>query len=166
MQGVRLGHGGLEAARIRETAPTASKAAGLYMIGTMAKDAAEADGWDDALMLDYRGQVSEATGANLFLVMDGELHTPTPDCFLDGHHPPYGDGAGAAQPDQGGGTRDPAGGTRPGSGGVPGGNRGRSDAGAPDRGNKLHAWADHGDTADGLRKPCQAKPEEVRQITG
>ncbi|MCW3476016.1 branched-chain amino acid aminotransferase [Limobrevibacterium gyesilva] len=67
-----------------ETAPTASKAAGLYMIGTLAKHAAEAKGFNDALMLDWRGQVAEASGANIFFVMDGELHTPTPDCFLDG----------------------------------------------------------------------------------
>ncbi len=67
-----------------ETAPTASKAAGLYMIGTLAKHAAEAAGFDDALMLDWRGQVAEATGANVFFVIDGALHTPTPDCFLDG----------------------------------------------------------------------------------
>lgn len=66
------------------SAPTASKAAGLYMICTLSKHAAENDGFDDALMLDYRGLLSEATGANLFLVMDGKIHTPTPDCFLDG----------------------------------------------------------------------------------
>ncbi|AVM75977.1 branched-chain amino acid aminotransferase [Magnetospirillum gryphiswaldense] len=67
-----------------QTAPTASKAAGLYMICTMSKHKAEADGYEDSLMLDYRGQVAEATGANVFFVFDGELHTPTPDCFLDG----------------------------------------------------------------------------------
>ena len=66
------------------TAPTNSKAAGLYMICTMSKHEAEAEGYDDALMLDYRGQVAEATGANIFLVQDGVLHTPIPDCFLDG----------------------------------------------------------------------------------
>ena len=66
------------------TAPTKSKAAGLYMICTISKHAAEAEGYDDALMLDWRGQVAEATGANVFFVMDGKLHTPTPDCFLDG----------------------------------------------------------------------------------
>ncbi|MCK5444599.1 MAG: aminotransferase class IV, partial [Rhodospirillaceae bacterium] len=61
------------------------KAAGLYMICTLSKHAAEADGFDDSLMLDYRGQVAEATGANIFFEMgDGKLHTPTPDCFLDG----------------------------------------------------------------------------------
>jgi branched-chain amino acid aminotransferase len=65
-------------------APTASKAAGLYMICTMSRDAAEAAGYHDALMLDYRGQVAEATGANFFMVVDGQIHTPTPDCFLDG----------------------------------------------------------------------------------
>lgn len=66
------------------TAPTASKAAGLYMICTLSKHAAENDGFDDALMLDYRGLVAEATGANVFFIMGGEIHTPTPDCFLDG----------------------------------------------------------------------------------
>lgn len=65
-------------------APTASKAAGLYMICTLSRDAAEAAGYQDALMLDYRGQVAEATGANFFMVLQGELHTPIPDCFLDG----------------------------------------------------------------------------------
>ena len=67
-----------------ECAPTASKAAGLYMTGTLSKHAAEAAGFNDALMLDYRGKVAEATGANIFFVMDGDLHTPTPDGFLDG----------------------------------------------------------------------------------
>jgi branched-chain amino acid aminotransferase len=66
------------------TAPTESKAAGLYMICTLAKGQAEAGGFDDALMFDWRGQVAEATGANIFFVADGTLHTPTPDCFLDG----------------------------------------------------------------------------------
>lgn len=66
------------------SAPTASKAAGMYMIGTMAKHAAEAEGFKDALMLTLDGHVAEATGANIFFVMDGALHTPVPDCFLDG----------------------------------------------------------------------------------
>ncbi|MFZ4110645.1 MAG: aminotransferase class IV, partial [Polymorphobacter sp.] len=66
------------------TAPTRSKAAGLYMICTMSKHAAENAGYNDALMLDWRGQVAEATGANIFFFKDGVLHTPTPDCFLDG----------------------------------------------------------------------------------
>jgi branched-chain amino acid aminotransferase len=67
-----------------DTAPTQAKAAGLYMICTMSKHAAEAKGYADAMMFDYRGLVAEATGANMFLVKDGRLHTPTPDCFLDG----------------------------------------------------------------------------------
>ena len=68
-----------------ETEPVHAKAAGLYMICTLSKHAAEAEGYDDCLMLDWRGQVAEATGANIFLVFgDGKLHTPTPDCFLDG----------------------------------------------------------------------------------
>ncbi len=66
------------------TAPVKSKAAGLYMICTLSKHEAEAKGYDDALMLDYRGYLAEGTGANLFLVIDGKLHTPIPDCFLDG----------------------------------------------------------------------------------
>ena len=67
-----------------ETIPSHAKAAGLYMICTMSKHAAEAKGCADALMMDYRGYVAEATGANIFFVKDGEVHTPTPDCFLDG----------------------------------------------------------------------------------
>jgi branched-chain amino acid aminotransferase len=67
-----------------ETAPSHAKAAGLYMICTMSKHAAEAKGCSDALMFDYRGYVAEATGANVFFVKDGEVHTPLPDCFLDG----------------------------------------------------------------------------------
>jgi len=66
------------------TAPSKSKAAGLYMICTLSKHAAESKGYADALMLDWRGQVAEATGANVFFVKDGVIHTPTPDCFLDG----------------------------------------------------------------------------------
>jgi branched-chain amino acid aminotransferase len=66
------------------TAPCKSKAAGLYMICTLSKHAAEAKGFADALMMDWRGRVAEATGANIFFVKDGVLHTPTPDCFLDG----------------------------------------------------------------------------------
>lgn len=66
------------------TAPTESKASCLYATHTMSKHAAEKAGFTDALMLDYRGQVAEATGANLFMVKDGKLSTPIPDCFLNG----------------------------------------------------------------------------------
>ena len=66
------------------TAPSKSKAAGLYMICTISKHEAERKGYADALMLDWRGRVAEATGANVFFVKDGVIHTPTPDCFLDG----------------------------------------------------------------------------------
>ena len=66
------------------TAPAKTKAAGLYMICTLSKHAAEAKGYADALMLDWRGRVAEATGANIFFVKEGVLHTPVPDCFLDG----------------------------------------------------------------------------------
>jgi branched-chain amino acid aminotransferase len=78
----------LDIARYRRpapyTAPVHSKAAGLYMIATLSRQQAESRGYEDALMFDWRGQVAEATGANAFFVRDGELHTPTPDCFLDG----------------------------------------------------------------------------------
>ncbi len=68
-----------------DTAPVKAKAAGLYMICTLSKHAAEDKGYHDSLMLDWRGRVAEATGANIFMSFgDGKLHTPTPDCFLDG----------------------------------------------------------------------------------
>ncbi|MEM7067537.1 MAG: branched-chain amino acid aminotransferase [Pseudomonadota bacterium] len=66
------------------TIPSFAKAAGLYMICTLSKHAAEAKGYADALMLDWRGHVAEATGANVFFIKDGVIHTPTPDCFLNG----------------------------------------------------------------------------------
>jgi branched-chain amino acid aminotransferase len=66
------------------TAPSQAKAAGLYMIATMSKHAAEDKGCSDAMMFDYRGYIAEATGANIFFVKDGEVHTPTPDAFLNG----------------------------------------------------------------------------------
>ncbi len=67
-----------------DCAPTQSKAAGLYMICTLSKHEAERKGYQDALMLDHRGLVAEATGANVFLVIDGQIRTPVPDCFLNG----------------------------------------------------------------------------------
>ena len=66
------------------TAPAKTKAAGLYMICTIEKHRAERMGYADALMYDWRGRVAECTGANIFFIKDGVLHTPTPDCFLDG----------------------------------------------------------------------------------
>jgi branched-chain amino acid aminotransferase len=67
-----------------ETAPCHAKAAGLYMICTLSKHEAERKGYADAMMLDWRGHVAEATGANMFFIEGNTLHTPTPDCFLDG----------------------------------------------------------------------------------
>ncbi|MET0188826.1 MAG: branched-chain amino acid aminotransferase [Pseudonocardia sediminis] len=67
-----------------DTAPVHAKAAGVYALGTMARHEVDARGFDDALMLDHAGRVAEATGANVFLVRDGELHTPIADCFLPG----------------------------------------------------------------------------------
>lgn len=66
------------------TIPTAAKAAGLYMICTMSKHAAEAKGFSDALFMDWEGYVAEATGANIFFTKDGEVHTPLADRFLNG----------------------------------------------------------------------------------
>ena len=67
-----------------DTAPVHAKASGLYMISTLSKHESEAAGYHDALMLDYRGRVAECTGANIFMVKDGALFTPDPDCFLNG----------------------------------------------------------------------------------
>jgi branched-chain amino acid aminotransferase len=83
LKGIRMTRGRY-ARPAPNTAPVKSKAAGLYMICTLSKHEAEAKGYDDALMLDYRGYLAEGTGANLFLAIEGKLHTPTPDCFLDG----------------------------------------------------------------------------------
>ncbi|KDA02514.1 branched-chain amino acid aminotransferase [Hyphomonas oceanitis] len=83
MKGIRLTHAEWRRPA-PDTAPCHAKAAGLYMICTLSKHAAEKAGYADALMLDYRGQVAEATGANIFFVRDNVLHTPTPDCFLNG----------------------------------------------------------------------------------
>jgi len=66
------------------TAPAKTKATGLYMIGTIEKHRAEKDGYSEALMLDWRGRVAECTSGNIFFVKGDELHSPTPDCFLDG----------------------------------------------------------------------------------
>jgi branched-chain amino acid aminotransferase len=83
LKGIRIGLG-----KYRRpdplTAPAKAKATGLYMICTIEKHRAERAGYADALMLDWRGRVAECTGANIFLIKDGVIHTPTPDCFLDG----------------------------------------------------------------------------------
>lgn len=83
MKGIRLSYAKWKRPS-PETAPCDAKAAGLYMICTLSKHDAEKEGYADALMLDWRGRIAEATGANIFFVRDGVLHTPTPDCFLDG----------------------------------------------------------------------------------
>jgi branched-chain amino acid aminotransferase len=83
MKGIRLGM-----AEYRrpdpKTAPSEAKAAGLYMICTISKHKAEREGFNDALMLDWKGRVAECTGANIFFIKDGVIHTPKADCFLDG----------------------------------------------------------------------------------
>jgi len=83
MQGIRVGQAEWKRPS-PETAPVHAKASGLYMIGSLAKLKAEQEGYLDALMLDWRGLMAETTGANIFFVIDGNLHTPVPDCFLDG----------------------------------------------------------------------------------
>ncbi|HEY8950827.1 MAG TPA: branched-chain amino acid aminotransferase, partial [Rhizomicrobium sp.] len=83
MKGIRLGISDWKRPA-PDTAPTAAKAAGLYMICTISKHAAEAQGYHDAMMFDYRGYVAEATGANIFFVDNGKLITPIADCFLNG----------------------------------------------------------------------------------
>jgi branched-chain amino acid aminotransferase len=83
MQGIRVGQAEWKRPS-PETAPVHAKASGLYMIGSLAKLKAEQEGYLDALMLDWRGLVAETTGANIFFVIDGNLHTPVPDCFLNG----------------------------------------------------------------------------------
>jgi branched-chain amino acid aminotransferase len=83
MEGIRMGLAEWKRPS-PETAPVHAKASGLYMIGSLAKLKAEQEGYADALMLDWRGLVAETTGANIFFVIDGDLHTPVPDCFLDG----------------------------------------------------------------------------------
>jgi branched-chain amino acid aminotransferase len=83
MQGIRVGQADWRRPP-PECAPVHAKASGLYMIASLAKVKAEQEGYSDALMLDWRGLVAETTGANIFFVMNGELHTPVPDCFLDG----------------------------------------------------------------------------------
>ncbi len=67
-----------------DTAPYEAKASGPYIICTMSKEFAEKKGYHDALMLDYRGYVAEGTGANIFFIKDSNIHTPIPDCFLNG----------------------------------------------------------------------------------
>ncbi len=83
LKGIRITH-----AKYRRPdpacAPTKAKAAGLYMICTIEKHRAERAGYSDALMLDWRGRVAECTGANIFFIKDGVIHSPDPDCFLDG----------------------------------------------------------------------------------
>ncbi len=67
-----------------DTVPFEAKASGPYIICTMSKQFAEEKGYNDALMLDYRGYVAEGTGANIFFIKDKNIHTPIPDCFLNG----------------------------------------------------------------------------------
>ena len=74
----------LPSLRELRTAPVHSKAAGLYMTSSMSKRSSELLGFHDALMLSYQGNIAEATSSNIFLVIEGKLYTPAPDCFLNG----------------------------------------------------------------------------------
>src|SRR6266571_3235363 len=66
------------------TSPCLAKAAGLYMICTISKHRAERRGCADAMMLDWEERVAECTGANIFFIREGKIHTPIADCFLAG----------------------------------------------------------------------------------
>jgi branched-chain amino acid aminotransferase len=83
LKGIRLGLADYRRPDPR-TIPALAKAAGLYMICTISKHKAERAGYADAMMLDWEGRVAECTGANIFFIKDGKIHTPTADCFLAG----------------------------------------------------------------------------------
>ena len=83
LKGIRIGMANYRRPDPR-TIPALAKATGLYMICTISKHKAERKGYADAMMLDWQGRVAECTGANIFFIADGRIHTPTPDCFLDG----------------------------------------------------------------------------------
>jgi branched-chain amino acid aminotransferase len=117
-----------------QTAPCMAKAAGLYMICTISKHRAERRGYADALMLDWQGRVAECTGANVFFVKDGALHTPIADCFL------------AAHPARGNGGLRRVLHLRHGRG---------SDAGRGDRAVSIHAGRDLARAGGGLREGCE-----------
>ena len=129
-----------------------AKASGLYMIASLAKVKAEQEGYSDALMLDWRGLVAETTGANIFFVIDGDLHTPDPDCFLDGitrrtvislaHRHQMKVIERQIEPSELD-ARDRS---------VPGRNRGRGDSGARDRPAPVHARDHHRDVDERLRQ--------------
>ena len=150
MKGVRLGLAAWKRPH-PETAPTASKAAGLYMIGTLSKHKAEAEGFDDALMLDWRGQVAEAYRRQHLLRVRRRAAYPHPGLLPERHHPPHSDLDRPAPRYQGGGTADLP--RRDGARqrGFPGRHRRRGHAGAPDRRHALHAGEDHRDAAARLR---------------
>ena len=149
MQGIRVGQ-----AEWRrpppEAAPVKAKASGLYVIASLAKVKAEQEGYSDALMLDWRGLVAETTGANIFFVIDGELHTPVPDCFLDGITRRTVISLGEAEPNKGDRAAHRSVRTGRRDGGVPGRHRGRGDGGAGDRAASVHAGGDHRDADEGL----------------
>ena len=122
-----------------ETIPSSAKAAGLYMICTLSKDAAMANGYADALMLDYRGYVAEATGANVFFIKGKDIVTPLPDCFLNGIDAADADRTGQAQWLHGDRTAHQAGRAEPVRRVLPDRHRGGSDAGVAGRRVQVHA---------------------------
>ena len=149
------------------TAPTAAKASGLYMICTMSKHEAEANGCDDALMLDWRGRLAEGTGANIFLVINGELHTPTPDCFLNGITRQTVIGLAKQARHQGRRAGDHAGGARQGRRGIPDRLGGRGDPGRRNdrRARPLPLHAGHDLPADvGRLRPHRRQAGRERRL--
>ena len=151
MQGIRVGQ-----AEWRrpppETAPVKAKASGLYMIGSLAKVRAEEEGYADALMLDWRGLVAETTGANIFLVIDGDLHTPVPDAFLDGITRRSVISLARRNQIKVIERQIEPGGTRERNGGLPGRHGGGGHRRTRDRAAPVHAEHNHGDTDAGLRQ--------------
>ena len=135
------------------TAPAKTKAAGLYMICTLEKHRAERMGYADALMFDWRGRVAECTGANIFFVKDGALHTPTPDCFLDGITRRTVIGLAKKRGMRGGRARHHARRARQLLGVLPGRHRRRGDAGLRDRRAQVQAGQDLRDADQRLHAP-------------
>ena len=150
------------------TAPAKTKAAGLYMICTLEKHRAERMGYADALMFDWRGRVAECTGANIFFVKDGVLHTPTPDCFLDGITRRTVIGLAKKRGIAGGRPRHHARRARHLLGVLPGRHRRRGHARLRDRPQHLQARQDQRDADQRLqrRRPAQEGRGGVAVIPG
>ena len=146
-----------------DTIPCQAKASGLYMICTMSKHTAEAKGCSDALMMDYRGYVAEATGANIFFVRDGKVHTPMADCFPERDHPPDRDRPREVPRHRGGGAAHRTGRAGELRAVLAHRHRRRGDAGRPDRrlqlrGRRARPHHRRGLRDDRPRQPLTPRP--------